>query len=167
MTIKMIIEKKFRIFYISLGISTVIIMYLFSIEKIKNNIEHYMLFFLLYFICVFVGLFIYFMNSDFHMATLVVGAASTVGVLLIVPEIPIRTFIPCMFMFIMFGGRILTDFLYTKQAMFIYILLIPFIMINTQNITIKPKLTVVKIYTLFAVNLEIIVGKFHKKYNTR
>lgn len=148
MTIKMIIEKKFRIFYISLGISTVIIMYLFSIEKIKNNIEHYMLFFLLYFICVFVGLFIYFMNSDFHMATLVVGATSTVGVLLIVPEIPIRTFIPCMFMFIMFGGRILTDFLYTKQAMFIYILLIPFIMINTQNLH--------QVYKGYQSNVEVL-----------
>lgn len=148
MAVQMILKNKFKLFYIFLIICTSIIMYLLTAGKIENNIETHVFLFLLYFICMFIGLFIYFINQDFHMATIVVGAAATIGILLIVPELPARTLIPCMFMFIIFGGRILTDYMDTKLETLIGMLMIPFILLNIQNLH--------QIYIGYQSNVEIL-----------
>lgn len=148
MAATMIKKNKFKIFYIFYSICTSVIMYLFATERIKSNIEIHVFLFLFYFIFLFIGLFIYFINWDFHIASIVAGTSATIGILLIVPEIPIRTFIPCIFMFILFGGKILTEYLNAGRGVLVYILMIPFIIVNSQNLQ--------QIYKGYQSNVEIL-----------
>lgn len=131
-----------RILQIVVNISTMIIAFIFFYDKkylLNSQYETISILFI-YFIIAFVELFILYLKLDLSKAVWPLVCAASVGMLLIVPELPLRTFIPFIFLVILIGGDYLALILKVRSPRkllkysFILICFIPYILFTSQNL---------------------------------
>lgn len=90
---------------------------------------------LIYFVFAFFEMFFYYLKRDREKAILLLAVLSSVGLLLLMPEIPTRTFIPFIFVMIYFMCDIFLHLEFRLTKMMLVVLLVPYITINTKNVT--------------------------------
>lgn len=137
-SVQLIINKdRFRVIHILWGGFTSLLIFIFCCDKISYAINFdgktHLLF--LYFIFSFGEIFIFYYKNDQSKASWVVATAASMGVLLLVPEIPIRTFIPFMFMCILFSADIITRVKRRDTFVLICAIMIPYMFLSISNLS--------------------------------
>ena len=126
--------ERFKVVHILWGLCTFLVIFLFlgnlSSPGITLEEKTHLLF--LYFIFSFGEIFLYYYINDHNKIGLVIAAVSSIGILLFVPEIPIRTFIPFIFMCILLMADIISE----KKDILIFIccLMTPYALISFVNL---------------------------------
>lgn len=134
--VKLLFKTKKNILHMVFCILSIIVMLLFigGQADIVNFDEVNKIFLFLFFLFAFIEMFLFFLQIDVQKAIMVVSTAASIGLLLLVPELPERTFIPFMFMMILFAGDMLLRFEKKAVKVSIGVLLIPYILCSSLNI---------------------------------
>lgn len=106
-----------RMLQIAISISTIIIMFMYFGGKnylLNSQYESINILFL-YFILAFIEIFALYLKLDPSKAVWPLACAASIGILLIVPELPLRTFIPFIFLIILIGADFLAQII-SKQS---------------------------------------------------